>query len=297
MKLLALCAKCGTQYDVSGRAPGTQVTCRCGGAVVVHEPRAAVAHVARCGSCGAPRTQTGDQCTFCGSKFVDPTLIDRAKICPGCFIGLPADARFCVECGLKLTPQPLPEDAPEYACPRCRAPLALHVFESKTQRSELYDCRGCGGMWVPERSFDAIVATRETLGAARSLLGLTQQAPAGPAPRAEELVRYIPCPSCKNLMNRRNFAQVSGVIVDSCKGHGVWLDAEELTRIVRFIEAGGMEKARSREHERRQAEVRAEKPPLPMQMNADRSLFDRRPPVGDDLLEAAVRGIYHLLFK
>ena len=49
-------------------------------------------------------------------------------------------------------------------------------------------------------------------------------------------------------MNRSNFAKSSGVIVDMCKQHGVWFDADELPKIIDFINQGGM--ARSREKEK-----------------------------------------------
>lgn len=297
MKVLALCAKCGLQYDVTGHPVGEMLRCRCGGPVKVPEPRSAVARVARCGSCGAPRTVQGAHCSFCGSKFVDPTLNERAVICPGCFIGLPAGSGYCVECGLKLAPHHLPQDAPEYACPRCRITLLLHEFAKPGQPLMLYDCKDCGGMWVPEQTFDAIVVTRESIGAARNIVGIASTQPPQNSARAAELVKYIPCPACKNLMNRRNFAQVSGVIVDSCKGHGVWLDAQELNLILRFIEKGGMEKARTAEHERKLAEARAAKPAAPMAMAANRELFNHRRPASDDLLETVVRGVLSVLFK
>ena len=75
-------------------------------------------------------------------------------------------------------------------------------------------------------------------------------------------------------MNRINFARCSGVIVDICKGHGSWFDRDELTRIVEFIRAGGLDAARAKEkaaieEERRQ--LRQE------QLSADRrssSLLD-----------------------
>lgn len=297
MKILARCRQCGLQYDVSGHVEGQVLPCRCGSSVVVPTPRVAVAHVARCASCGAPRVAQGARCSFCGSKFVDPNQLDRALLCPGCFIGLPADSRYCVECGLQLTPQPLPQDMPEYACPRCRAALLLHPLQNPSQPLELFDCRGCGGLWVPKQAFEAIVVTRESLGAARTLVGLDEGKPASRAGRAEELVKYIPCPVCKNLMNRRNFAQCSGVIVDSCKSHGVWLDAQELNLIVRFIENGGLEKARAAELERQVAEVRAAKVTTPMAVSAQAELFDRRRAHSDDLLETVVRGVLRLLFK
>lgn len=299
LKVLALCGDCGTQYDVSKHRAGEKLRCPCGGTLEVPQPRKAVAHVARCASCGGPRTEAGERCTFCGSKFVDAFDLDRSLICPGCFIGLPKESRFCVECGIKIAPRRLPEETPEYACPRCRSPLALHAFQSPGHHTELFDCRQCGGLWVPEQTFDSIVATREGLGAARTLTGLAAQGDAKTvaAPvRQEDLVKYIPCPCCKNLMNRRNFGQMSGVIVDSCKGHGVWLDAEELNRIVRFIEGGGLEKARAREHEQ-QLTRSSDKPVTAGHLAADRALFEDRRPVGDDLLEGIVRGVFNLLLK
>lgn len=63
-------------------------------------------------------------------------------------------------------------------------------------------------------------------------------------------------------MNRKNFGSVSGVVIDWCKGHGFWFDAEELERILAFVKAGGLDRSRSREIARaeerlRQAEQRA----------------------------------------
>lgn len=51
-------------------------------------------------------------------------------------------------------------------------------------------------------------------------------------------------------MNRVNFARVSGAVVDVCKGHGTFLDRGELHQIVRFIQQGGMDRARQAERQR-----------------------------------------------
>jgi Zn-finger nucleic acid-binding protein len=70
-----------------------------------------------------------------------------------------------------------------------------------------------------------------------------------PAPAALKLVavQYAPCPVCKNLMNRVNFAHSSGVIVDVCTRHGTWFDQDELREVLEFISGGGLEAARARE--------------------------------------------------
>lgn len=50
-------------------------------------------------------------------------------------------------------------------------------------------------------------------------------------------------------MNRVNFANCSGVIVDVCGQHGTWFDKDELRRIVEFIRRGGLDESRQRERE------------------------------------------------
>ena len=42
--------------------------------------------------------------------------------------------------------------------------------------------------------------------------------------------------------NRRNYSGASGVIIDLCKTHGIWFDADELARILVWIRAGGVER-------------------------------------------------------
>jgi len=47
-------------------------------------------------------------------------------------------------------------------------------------------------------------------------------------------------------MHRKNYGQRSGVIVDSCADHGLWFDAEELTRILLWIKDGGLDRSKAR---------------------------------------------------
>jgi hypothetical protein len=47
------------------------------------------------------------------------------------------------------------------------------------------------------------------------------------------------------MMNRRLYGKDSGVILDSCKDHGIWFDAEELARILAWLRAGGESESRS----------------------------------------------------
>lgn len=105
------------------------------------------------------------------------------------------------------------------------------------------ECEKCAGVWLDVAAFEKICADREQQSA---VLGGASPAPSHEL-QPEQKIRYGPCPQCGQLMNRINFARCSGVIVDVCKGHGTWFDAQELSAIVQFIRGGGLEVSRQRE--------------------------------------------------
>jgi len=57
-------------------------------------------------------------------------------------------------------------------------------------------------------------------------------------------------------MNRKNFGRISGVLIDECNKHGVWLDAGELAKIQHFIADGGLDRARDREIAKTRTELK-----------------------------------------
>ena len=48
-------------------------------------------------------------------------------------------------------------------------------------------------------------------------------------------VTYLPCPECRELMYRRNFASNSNIIIDECNKHGVWFDNKELAAAINHL--------------------------------------------------------------
>lgn len=146
-----------------------------------------------------------------------------------------AGSRFCARCGAEATRAAV-EDAAPLNCPRCTSPLqalalaAVHVRE----------CSACGGLWMDPDTLQKLCdAHEEHAGVVSSL---ESRVPANPAP--QDTIRYIPCPQCAKLMNRVNFAHSSGVVMDVCKSHGVWLDRGELQRVMSFVDHGGLAAAR-----------------------------------------------------
>ncbi|MCD6496857.1 MAG: zf-TFIIB domain-containing protein [Deltaproteobacteria bacterium] len=241
--MIVLCDACGRQYDVSGYAPGEKVRCACGTILTVPRQQSLEAAVLHCSSCGGPLEEGADRCPYCGG-VVDRDQAKLTLVCPSCFARIPGTARFCSHCGLVLHPQKIEAVSDRaLSCPRCAVPLRRRT----TDGLDMYECPECCGLWLGNDDFDAV---------RRKKVAEFEQYP---VPREEtkarrlEPVLYLKCPECGVLMNRVNFAKRSGVIIDQCREHGVWLDDEELERIARFISEGGLvtaSKAQARETSR-----------------------------------------------
>lgn len=52
-------------------------------------------------------------------------------------------------------------------------------------------------------------------------------------------IKYIKCPVCRAYMRRINFGHKSGVIIDQCAKHGIWVDSGEITHLMEWKKAGG----------------------------------------------------------
>jgi Zn-finger nucleic acid-binding protein len=127
----------------------------------------------------------------------------------------------------------------------------------------LDECPTCGGIWLEAEAFEKLLKDRDDQAKLEKLavqnLTIDPSAPLAlsVAPSTRRLIReYIPCPDCKQLMNRKNFADISGVIIDVCKPHGIWFDSGELGRIIKFVMDGGLLEARRREMEKAEIETK-----------------------------------------
>jgi Zn-finger nucleic acid-binding protein len=135
---------------------------------------------------------------------------------------------------------PLPK-----ACPRCTTALVTGAVGE----AFLDECPSCHGIWVDAQSLEKIVADPELQAA------LGEPSAASPARSSLATARYVACPSCAQIMNRMNFARISKVIVDVCRAHGTWFDANELAQLSVFLREGGMAKWQKR-HEEESAQGR-----------------------------------------
>lgn len=209
------------------------------------------AGILRCPSCGAPTDPLVTACAHCHAAL-------HPIRCPWCFGWTYAESRDCAQCG--SAPVAPSGEAPP-SCPGCREPLSTRTLG----RARLSGCPRCAGVWADAVSFKTICADRETQSAYLGDGSLIAGPPVAD-PQTSPIL-YRPCAICGELMNRFNFANYSGVILDSCRPHGVWFDPEELRRIVEFIRGGGLDMARDKErrsfeYERRRLAQAASDPKL-----------------------------------
>lgn len=183
-----------------------------------------------CPNCGAGVSSDKTLCRFCRSRL-------KTMACPSCLGLMFVGSNFCVHCGKKVIQAQNFAEKDLGDCPRCKIKLIILQIEEIVLR----ECERCEGLWVDVETFEEICANHEEQAA---VLRVIEQNFHNLHPPK---IRYVPCPDCKTLMNRNNFASSSGVIIDLCRQHGVWFDADELPKIIEFIRKGGLDHQRRKE--------------------------------------------------
>ncbi|MFH0801656.1 MAG: zf-TFIIB domain-containing protein [bacterium] len=176
----------------------------------------------KCKNCGAPLPKTSDRCAYCD------TLNDTD------LVRLP-DAAISDEA------------ATERICPRCNEPM--DAFRLSAGKDFVLDrCRTCLGIFFdPSELEDLLKSDNQE----RGKVDFSRfDVLAEDNTQNDWPVGYIKCPVCREMMNRRSYGPRSGVIVDSCKNHGLWLDGGELGKLLKWERAGGLLKKEEEEKER-----------------------------------------------
>ncbi len=180
--------------------------------------------------------------------------------CSSCGAPLPPKSRSCQYCGT-LNDVDLRSVRHEHGgvaqrdCPRCKTRLEVLSIEL-AGGVEIDRCGSCHGIFFDPGELESILEQAETKTFAVDAKRLEVMAEEEIASGDLAKVEYVPCPGCGQLMHRRNFGTRSGVIVDQCRDHGVWLDGGELRRLVEWARAGGRLHAAKQEAEAKAAEER-----------------------------------------
>jgi len=189
--------------------------------------------MANCIHCGAALPPASVTCAFCGSRNdVDLRGIHLHTV----------------------EPPPTPR-----RCPRCRT--SLQTLDLGLGGKFLIErCPGCLGLFFDPNELDALL---DASLAHVSEIDFARLQNLMEVKRHDEYpLGYIPCPVCGKLMNRVNYGTRSGVIIDRCRDHGVWLDGGELRRILEWAKAGGQIHHERSQLEAERLELRAEQQKL-----------------------------------
>ena len=190
----------------------------------------------RCPQCGAATQSGAARCSYCRTRLATVG-------CPSCFALMFDESRHCPHCGARRARQEQPSDA---RCPGCRGDMQALTLGNVA----LLECGSCDGLWVDGDAFERICADQESQAAV-----LHRQEPRRDV--RGRRVSYRPCVRCGTMMNRVNFARLSGAVLDVCRRHGTFLDSGELQDVVRFVQNGGLERARQRQIEEMKEQERS----------------------------------------
>lgn len=109
-------------------------------------------------------------------------------------------------------------------CPRCKLPLSAEKYEG----IEVDACGTCYGYWLDTGELEAIT-TKKGHAWGRSekqdILHAIAKANAEGKAKADE---DAACPKCASTMEKVVFGGKSGITLDRCAAHGVWLDSKEM---------------------------------------------------------------------
>ena len=164
--------------------------------------------------------------------------------CVNCGAPLPAKSSKCRHCGtlndvdLRTVHRSVASTAAsDRNCPRCQT-LMESIDLGLDGGFFIERCDRCLGLFFDPGELEHVlnVSVQDVHEVDRERLNVMIAEEYADTPRQ---VKYIKCPVCDALMNRRIFGAKSGVIVDSCRQHGVWLDGGELAQIVKWAKAGG----------------------------------------------------------
>ncbi len=231
-----------------------------------------------CPNCGAGALSDSTRCDFCSSRL-------KTVACSVCYGLMFIGSQHCSHCGEKTVQVEAVAKEKSGDCPRCKIKLNL----LQIQDIALLECQKCGGFWSDAETFENICAEKESQANVLGFIGnktSSQQTIA---------INYVPCPDCKQLMNRSNFARSSGVIIDICKQHGIWFDAEELPKIIEFIRKGGLDHARQKE-KLQLLEQKRELVDQQRRIALENRRFQQSNLVWDEPYSLSIRGFVKLLF-
>lgn len=179
-----------------------------------------------CTNCAAPIPLNSVRCDYCGSRndvdlkgvhYYTTHESDTERICPVCTVHLKS-----IDLGVDG----------KFFIERCGECLGLFFDPGELEALLEYSVKNVYS--INRSQLDLFKISEKSTG---------------------RIATYVKCPACAKMMNRINFGARSGVVIDRCKEHGVWLDAGELRQLCEWMKAGGQLLEKEKFEERRKEEL------------------------------------------
>ncbi len=166
--------------------------------------------MAHCKSCSAPLPANINRCTFCNVRN-DVDLNDKHSFS-------------------------IVDNQQDRTCPHCEVSMQTIQLQLDSP-FEIERCDTCYGLFFDPGEIETFLesAVSNVFGVNLSLIeniNIDRY-------QKNTKVKYIKCPVCEIFMNRVNFGHKSGVVIDQCRDHGIWLDNGEITHLMEWKKAGG----------------------------------------------------------
>ncbi len=217
--------------------------------------------MARCSSCSAPLPANINRCTYCNVRN-DVDLHGKHKYS----VKTRKSDRICPHCDKPLQTVKLDLSGPFY----------------------IERCKTCFGLFFDPGEIETLLESSVSnvfdinLKLIKSINKDRYQ--------KNQQIKYIKCPVCRILMNRVNFGRRSGVIIDQCKKHGIWVDNGEITHLMEWKKAGG-ELLHAQQTEKTRPKKKTHKP----NATYNHSIFEQQSKsLETDLLDTVSSVIYKL---
>ena len=180
--------------------------------------------------------------------------------CDNCSAPLPPNSIICDYCGTRndtdlkgVHRYTVHEPDTERICPRCN--ISLRTIDLKIEGKFLIErCEDCLGLFFDTGELEALIkaSVKNVYDVSRHKIDELNKT----LRNNDYPTSYIKCPVCAQIMNRVNFGAKSGVIIDKCSEHGVWLDGGELRHLLEWVKAGGQILAKQKEAMKSRDEAR-----------------------------------------
>ena len=181
--------------------------------------------------------------------------------CKHCSAPLPTKSIICEYCGVrndielkkKSVGTKLPKS--KRTCPDCL--IYLNSIDiGKNNRFIIEKCERCFGLFFDNHELERLLeqsVDKSYWIDHNKLHSLLQH------PLHKDKLIYRRCPECNKLMQRKNYLNRSGIIMDTCRDHGLWLDAGELKQMQEWTALGGKQNALKDKIDEKHRHTRAQK--------------------------------------